>query len=52
VHGSLMSWMKYVEQKNLPRPIEAYRKAIEDCLHGEWDKVVQIMRERNAAKKR
>jgi hypothetical protein len=52
VHGSLTSWMKYVEQKNLPRPIEAYRKAIEDCLHGEWDKVVQIMRERNAAKKR
>jgi len=52
VYGSLTSWMRYIEQRNLPRPIEAYRKAIEDCLHGEWSRVVQIMRERDAAKKR
>ena len=52
VYGSLTSWLRYIEQVGLPRPIEAYRKAIEDCLHGEWDRAVQITRERNATKKR
>lgn len=52
VYGSLTSWMRYIEQRSLPRPIEAYRKAIEDCLHGEWSKVVQIMREKDASKKK
>jgi hypothetical protein len=51
VYGSLTSWMRYIEQRGLPRPIEAYRKAIEDCLHSEWDRVVQIMRERDAKKR-
>lgn len=52
VHGSLTSWMRYIEHRSLPRPIEAYRKAIEECLHGEWSQVVQTMREKNAAKKK
>jgi hypothetical protein len=52
VFGSLTSWVRYIEQRSLPRPIEAYRKAIEDCLHGEWDKVVRTLREKNAAKKK
>ena len=52
VYGSLTSWMRYIEQRSLPRPIEAYRKAIEECIHGEWSGVVQIMREKNAAKKK
>lgn len=52
VHGSLTSWMRYIEQRSLPRPIEAYRKAIEDCIHGEWSQVVQSMREKDAEKKR
>lgn len=52
VYGSLTSWMRYIEQRSLPKPIDTYRKAIEECLHGEWDQVVQAMRERNAVKKK
>jgi hypothetical protein len=52
VGGSLTSFTRYVEQKSLPKPIEAYRKAIEDCLHGEYNKVIQMMREKDAIKRR
>jgi hypothetical protein len=52
VYGSLTSWMRYIEQVGLPKPIECYRKAIEDAIHGEWDLVVQLMRIENAKKKR
>ena len=52
VHGSLTSWMRYIEQRSLPKSIEAYRKVIEECLHGEWNQVIQAMRERDAAKKK
>jgi hypothetical protein len=52
VHGTLTQWMRYIEQRSLPRPVEAYRKAIEECLQGEWSQVIQMMREKDAAKKR
>jgi len=52
VHGTLTSWMRYIEQKSLPRPIEAYRKAIEGCLNGEWDRVIQSIRQKDGTKKR
>lgn len=52
VYGSLTSWMRYIEQRSFPKPIETYRKAVEECLHGEWDAVVQAMREKDAAKKK
>jgi hypothetical protein len=52
VYGSLTSWMRYIEQKSLPRPIEAYRKAIEGCLNSEWDRVIQSIRQKDGTKKR
>lgn len=51
VHGTLTSWIRYIEQGSLPRPVEAYRRAIEECLYGEWDQVVQSMRDKNVEKK-
>ncbi len=52
VHGSLTSWLRYIDQRSLPKPIEAYRKAVEECLHGEWDRVIQDLRNQRNVKKR
>lgn len=52
VYGSLTSWMRYIEQKSLPRPIEAYRNAVESCLKSEWDRAIQTMRQGDGSKKR
>jgi glutaredoxin 2 len=52
VCGSLTSWMRYIEQSGLPRPVEAYRKAIEATLNSEWNRVIQTMRQKDGSKKR
>ena len=52
VYGSLTSWTRYIEQKSLPRPIEAYRAAIESCLNSEWSSVITAIRHGNGTKKK
>jgi len=34
--GSLRTWLDLISQKSLPKPIESYRKAIQDALAAEW----------------
>ncbi len=36
VHGSLEDWIKFISKKTLPKPIEQYRKTIEELLRAEW----------------
>ena len=36
VHGSLHNWLLYIKQKDLPKPVEAYRFAIEQLLKADW----------------
>lgn len=36
VSGSLQQWIHFLQQQNLPSPIEEYRKAIEGLLSAEW----------------
>lgn len=42
--GSLIDWMRVVTTTGLPRPIEAYRKAINDLMMGEWPNINEVMR--------
>lgn len=35
-HAPLSAWVRLIEQKRLPPPIEAYRAAIHDMIHAEW----------------
>jgi hypothetical protein len=35
-YGSLNQWLEITERSGLPKPIEAYRKAIQDVVHAEW----------------
>jgi hypothetical protein len=36
VSGSLLQWLPIMRAKNLPKPIEAYSKAIKNVLEAEW----------------
>jgi len=36
VHGSLYEWLKFLKQKKLPKPVEAYRYQIEQILKADW----------------
>lgn len=36
VHGSLHDWIKFLKQKNLPKPILAYQSTIYDVLSAQW----------------
>lgn len=36
-HGKLNNWLTFCKQANLPRPIEVYRKGVEDIIRSEWN---------------
>lgn len=35
-YSKLSSWLMFIKAKGLPKPIEAYRKAVEDIVMAEW----------------
>ena len=45
VSGNLWQWIQFLKQKNLPSPIEAYRKVIEDVITAEWYWVLDYIKE-------
>ena len=36
VHASLTTWVRLISKKNLPKPVELYRQAIEEFLRSAW----------------
>lgn len=36
VYGTLENWINFISKKSLPKPIEQYRKKIEELLRAEW----------------
>jgi hypothetical protein len=52
VSGSLKTWMDLVSTEKLPKPIEAYRKAIEDVLLTEWNKLHEYQEQLNQCHER
>ena len=40
-YGNLETWLEVTNQRGLPKPIEAYRKAIHDCAATEWTDIRQ-----------
>lgn len=39
VSGTLGNWLKFVRQKNLPRPVQAYCNAVKDIIKNEWKRL-------------
>ena len=37
VHGSYDQWKRFIEQKNLPAPVETYRSAVDQIMSAEWN---------------
>lgn len=37
VSGNLKQWVSYINRKDLPKPVEAYRQALADIILAEWD---------------
>jgi hypothetical protein len=47
VHGDLRSWLELLRRKKLPKPIEAYRSAIEELLKVEWKDIELYKKEKS-----
>lgn len=41
--GSLDKWIRFMKQKNLPAPIEAYRKAVYDSIKADFPNLEQLL---------
>lgn len=44
VHGTLMQWIDVVGTKSLPKPIEAYRDAVDGVMVAEWPVLKGLIR--------
>ena len=43
VSGTLQQWLMFVKQRNLPAPIEQYRRAIEEIIWAEWSEIEELL---------
>ena len=39
VHGNLRTWLDFLKQSNLPKPIDSYRSIILEVLRAEWKNI-------------
>lgn len=39
ISGTLANWLRFVRQKNLPRPVQAYCEAIKGIINNEWKRL-------------
>lgn len=44
ITGNLSQWLRYLSQVGLPSPIEAYRRAIEDAISGEYPFIKEMLK--------
>lgn len=44
VHGGLRQWVNFLNQKNLPAPVESYRKSLLGILEVEWKNISHLMK--------
>jgi hypothetical protein len=44
VAGKLANWLSFIKQKQLPKELEVYRKAVEEVLRVEWKNLDQFLR--------
>jgi hypothetical protein len=43
VNGNLQQWLSYINRKDLPTPVEAYRQALADIILAEWDYLWELI---------
>ena len=43
VHGALSDWVKFIKQKDLPKPILAYQSTIYDVLLAQWTNLKHLI---------
>ena len=44
VHGTLLQWLKFLKQKNLPKPIESYRSQVQEALKAQWKNIDTLIK--------
>lgn len=47
ISGSLTEFIEYCNKQNLPLPLEAFRKAVQDIISANWNSTWELLSEKN-----